>query len=53
MASKIAKTRRTLYQTAEFLGDVRAVQTGRVPQRIARRVGWRLGAKLLRAILPR
>ena len=41
--SSIARTRGTLYSAARLLGDVRAVQTGRVGRRLYNRA---LGRKL-------
>lgn len=42
--------RRTLYHAARLLGDLRAIRTGRVPQRIVRRVVWRQTGRLARVI---
>lgn len=36
--SSISQTRGTLYKVARILGDVQAVQSGRVGKRVARRV---------------
>ena len=33
--------RRTLYRTARLLGDLHAIETGRVPQRLLRRFVYR------------
>ncbi len=46
----INKTRRALYAGARLLGDVRAVQTGRVAPRVTNRVIGRVAARLLRRI---
>jgi hypothetical protein len=50
MRSTIPKIRSLLYTTAKLLGDVRAVQTGKVPERIVRRVAGKLTGRVLGAI---
>lgn len=45
--SSIAQTRSGLYKLAKLLGDVRAVQTGRVPRRIGRRIAGKATGRLL------
>jgi hypothetical protein len=44
---RINKIRSALYGTARVLGDINAVQKGKVPQRIARRVVGRVIGRLL------
>ena len=47
--SQLAATRGTLYGVARLIGNVRAVQTGRVGQRLVNRaIGRRLGRLFLR-----
>ena len=47
----IPKVRRSLYHSARILGDVRAVRTGRVCRRIARRgMGKLVGRTLMRGL---
>lgn len=43
----LAKTRGWLYRLARLLGDVSAVQTGRVPRRILRRTAGKVTGKFL------
>jgi len=43
----ISKLRGILYRLARVLGDVSAVERGRVPQRVERRVVGRWTARLL------
>ena len=43
----IAKVRSLLYKVAKGLGDVRAVETGKVPRRIERRLVGRVFGQLL------
>jgi hypothetical protein len=49
--------RRTLYRAARLLGDLHALETGRMPQRIVRRTVYRhtsrLAAWLCRLLLGR
>lgn len=45
--SKIPRLRDALYRTARLLGDVRAVETGRVPRRILRRLAGKLAGRVL------
>lgn len=44
--STIAQVRDAQYRSARFLGDVRAVQTGRIGRRIANRIIGRLLTRL-------
>ena len=46
--SKIAATRGTMYGLAKLLGDVRAVQTGRVGRRVYNRTLGRSLSRLFR-----
>lgn len=46
--SRVVAARRAAHRTSVTLGDVRAVQTGRVPRRIANRLAGRGLAALLR-----
>ena len=46
--SSIASARSTLYGAARILGDVRAVQTGRVGRRVRNRVIGRALTRLFR-----
>ncbi len=39
---RINKIRSALYKTAQILGDINAVQKGKLPQRIVRRTLWRI-----------
>ena len=48
--STVVAARRHVHTLAVLLGDARAVQTGRVPQRIANRIGGRLLARGLRRV---
>jgi hypothetical protein len=45
--SSIAATRSALYDAAKLLGDVRAVQTGKIGPRLVRRLVGRGTARLL------
>lgn len=45
--SAIAQTRSALYTWARLLGDVRAIETGRIPQRIGRRLAGRATGRIL------
>lgn len=45
--NKVVRARRIAHKTSVYLGDVRAVQTGRIPQRLFNRV---LGRALSRAM---
>jgi hypothetical protein len=47
----IPKARSWLYRTARILGDVQAVQKGRVGRRVARRLAGRGTGRLLRRTL--
>ncbi len=44
------KLRGTLYKAARFLGDVQAVEKGKVPRRIVRRVAGRVAGRLWKRI---
>lgn len=48
--SRVARVRRSLYAGARILGHVRAVQTGRVPQRAANVLLGRAVGRLLRRV---
>lgn len=43
--SSISQTRGLLYTISKLLGDVRAVQTGRVGRRVGRRIAGRATGK--------
>jgi hypothetical protein len=45
--------RRTLYRLAWRLGDVHAVATGRIPQRLVRRLVYRRTSRLARWVCRR
>jgi hypothetical protein len=47
MRSTIAQLRTALYGFAKVLGDVRAVQTGRVNRRVGRRLAGKVTGKFL------
>ncbi len=47
----IGKIRSLLYGTARILGDVSAVQRGKVKERIARRLAGKITGRLLGKIL--
>ena len=44
---KITSIRSLLYTAAKLLGDVQAVKTGKVPERIVRRVAGKITGRLL------
>lgn len=46
----LAKTRRRTYQAARIMGDVRAVQSGRIGQRLLNRLMGRMVAKAMRQV---
>lgn len=46
--SRVAAARRIAHRTSVTLGDVRALQTGRIPQRIANRTAGATLAAFLR-----
>jgi hypothetical protein len=46
----INKVRGVLYKSAKYLGDVNAVERGKVPQRIARRIVGKYSARVLNSI---
>lgn len=48
--SKIARARRIAHRTEVALGDVRAVQRGRIGQRVANRVLGRIVGRGLRGL---
>jgi hypothetical protein len=48
--SRVVQARRAAFKTSVLLGDVRAVQRGRVPQRIVNRVLGRLIGRALRGV---
>lgn len=48
--SAIVRARRAAHVAEVILGDARAVQRNRVPQRIVNRVGGRLLSKVLRGL---
>lgn len=48
--SRVVQARRTAHKASVLLGDVRAVQTGRVPQRIVNRVLGRALARAMRGV---
>ena len=43
----ISRVRGFLYSLARFLGDVNAVEKGKVPQRVERRIVGRMTARIL------
>jgi hypothetical protein len=43
----ISRVRGFLYRLARFLGDVNAVEKGKVPQRVERRIVGRMTARIL------
>ncbi len=43
----VAKIRTALYRSARLLGDVNAVEKGKVPRRIGRRIAGKLSGRLL------
>lgn len=48
--SRVVQARRIAHRTSVLLGDVRAVQTGRVRQRVTNRIMGRLISRTLRGI---
>jgi hypothetical protein len=48
--SDINKVRNVLYTSAKVLGDVNAVEKGKIPQRIGRRIVGKYSARLLNSI---
>jgi len=46
----INKVRNVLYTSAKVLGDVNAVQRGKIPQRIARRTVGKYASKIMNDI---
>ena len=48
--SGINKVRSVLYTSAKVLGDVNAVQKGKIPQRIARRTVGKYASKIMNNI---
>lgn len=46
----IAKTRRRTYQAARLLGDVQAVRSGRIGQRLLNRLMGRTVAKAMKGV---
>ena len=45
---RINKIRGSLYSTAKLLGDVQAVQRGKVSERIQRRIAGKITGRILR-----
>ena len=45
--SKISKIRSTMYKTARILGDIEAVQKGKVGKRVKNRIKGRIAGKIL------
>lgn len=48
--SSVAQARRVAHRTEVALGDVRAVQTGRIGKRVANRLIGRAVSRLLRGV---
>ena len=48
--SKVVAARRVNHKIGVFLGDVRAVQTGRIPERIINRIIGRMVGKAMRGV---
>lgn len=48
--SAVVTARKVNHRAGVLLGDVRAVQTGRVPQRVANRIIGRLVSRLMRGV---
>lgn len=48
--SGLVRARRAAYLTQRALGDARAIQTGRVGERVANRVMGRLISRMLRGL---
>ena len=48
--SRVVAARRVNHKIGVFLGDVRAVQTGRIGERIANRIIGRLVSKAMRGV---
>jgi hypothetical protein len=48
--STITQLRRAMWRGSTILGDVRAVQTGRVPQRVTNRLIGRAAGRVLRGL---
>lgn len=51
--SRVAQARRASYASGRLLGDVRAVQTGRIGQRLWNLMIWKAFAQLMRTISKR
>jgi hypothetical protein len=48
--SDINKVRNVLYTSAKVLGDVNAVEKGKVPQRIGRRIAGKYASRIMNSI---
>jgi len=46
----INKVRNVLYNSAKVLGDVNAVQRGKIPQRIGRRIAGKYASRIMNNI---
>lgn len=47
---KINDIRRILYTTAKILGDINAIQKGRIGQRIKRRIAGKVAGRILKRL---